>query len=665
MATQVVTRSIGVTDLPPRFVTFAHTLAGAGNAFCEADSWKKSGAEPRLVLVGLSDTAATFEWINNYVCGEAELSCTVHRGGSGGSDLYTTAVGDPLGNDTDALRNDLDMASLFDRSLVLESDKVYPVDGEIELVDEVEIIGNRSTIRAIAAMDRMIVCDGYRMRAQQVFFDAARLANVAVYLKTASRSRFRECDFYEALVDGLQIHSATDSVYIESCNFQLNGRVFHTSGYAGGAPAILKTLVSGTVEVTVNGGGANIITGTGTSFLSYGLRMGDFVSVHATAPGDRSASWMQVSTIDSDTQITCIRHPAVAAIAAGAKFSLHVGNGYHEGPGRADNNNHIHVGCLYRNNAGCGVFIHGLYGPHIILPQADANFGAYPIAVSYYNLITYGVVIESGYYELNTFNNVYLGCAGDVLLLGARVGELDRDGPILSHADFNWGLMMGQLHQIDPGRIDPIGNAPVIYVPAARLAAADQGGGRYGCYAKGKIFGQNYTRGAAGLGSIDINDFQNPAFAMVSGIEPPQGGAGTTSVAYDLDTEAAVTNGALGVDLLTKHHTRWRNDQVVKAALGFEGDFRYTYEDQQNANANAGGDCTVDKVSGRFAIANGGTTATVTNALCRTTSVVVIQQETNDPATFKVVPGNGSFVVTASAATGAKVVFSFVLFNKV
>lgn len=83
MATQVVSQSIDAGVLPPRYVTFSHSLVGAGNAFCEADSWAGSSAEPRFQLVGISDSAVTFEWLNSQSCaGGVELTCTVHRGAS-------------------------------------------------------------------------------------------------------------------------------------------------------------------------------------------------------------------------------------------------------------------------------------------------------------------------------------------------------------------------------------------------------------------------------------------------------------------------------------------------------------------------------------------------------------------------------------------------------
>lgn len=647
------------------------------------------------------------------------------------------AVGDGVTPDDVAIQAAIDDALARGCPVAFDGDKNYAVTEKLQVLSGVlEFQGNGCTITATDVIESVLEVKEAQVRCYAIDFVGGRSADYCVYLETASGCVFEDCLFYTALVDGLHLQVDCDRVRATNCRAEVCGKVFWTTGFAGSAPAIIKTAAAGTVQVTTNqilyktqsanfavgevvtGGtsgatativgiydagatgklavntitgtfvadetltgnvagaavvdstalGTNTIVGTGTAFATHGVRMGDFISVHATAPGDRSASWLQMSVVDSNDFITCIRHPSIAAMAAGAKYSIHVGDGIHEGPGRADVNIARYEHTLCRNNAGAGIMVHGLYGPNIELPQCDAN-GSYPIVISYYNLITYGTVITGGYYEgNNAADNVFLGCAGDVLIQGARVGSSDLQ-PIVSSSSFNWGEVRGSLNQTNPGRIDPIGSDPVNHVPSAILAASDLGGGlRYGAYTKGILAGLNYTLGGPGLSSITMKDNLNPAFAVVSGAEPPQGGKGQTTVAYDFDTETAITNHDVdasldGLRLLTKHHTRWRNDQVVKAALGFEGDLRQGYSDQTAANAGAGGNCTIDKPSGRFAVASGATGCTVTNALCRATSIVHLQQETTDANTkLTVTPGNGSFVVS-TPATGTKVTASFTLQN--
>lgn len=75
------------------------------------------------------------------------------------------------------------------------------------------------------------------------------------------------------------------------------------------------------------------------------------------------------------------------------------------------------------------------------------------------------------------------------------------------------------------------------------------------------------------------------------------------------------------------------------------------------------GDGTAHTRTGRAAIALGATAATITNNLCGTTSVVLVQLEDLDATGthVKVVPGAGSFVVTANAATSAALKFRWLV----
>jgi len=77
------------------------------------------------------------------------------------------------------------------------------------------------------------------------------------------------------------------------------------------------------------------------------------------------------------------------------------------------------------------------------------------------------------------------------------------------------------------------------------------------------------------------------------------------------------------------------------------------------------GDRTINKPAGTVNIAAAGTTVTVTNSLCTTSSIVLAVIRTADTtATIKnVVPGSGSFVINLGAAATAEVSIGFVVIN--
>ena len=77
------------------------------------------------------------------------------------------------------------------------------------------------------------------------------------------------------------------------------------------------------------------------------------------------------------------------------------------------------------------------------------------------------------------------------------------------------------------------------------------------------------------------------------------------------------------------------------------------------------GNQTINKMSGTVNFAGGGSTLTVTNSLCTTSSIVFATIRTNDAtATIKnVVPGSGSFVITLTAAATAETSVGFFVVN--
>lgn len=71
---------------------------------------------------------------------------------------------------------------------------------------------------------------------------------------------------------------------------------------------------TGTVDVT---NGSPTVTGTGTSWLSE-LKAGDFMHVGAAGQNDPTATWYEISSVDSDTQVTLVSNYAEATASGQA-----------------------------------------------------------------------------------------------------------------------------------------------------------------------------------------------------------------------------------------------------------------------------------------------------------------------------------------------------------
>jgi hypothetical protein len=112
---------------------------------------------------------------------------------------------------------------------------------------------------------------------------------------------------------------------------------------------------------------------------------------------------------------------------------------------------------------------------------------------------------------------------------------------------------------------------------------------------------------------------------------------------------------------------KWSNQAVTKAVMDKDGKLVFLATD----NSGSPGNTTINKASGRAAIASGASTVTVTNSLVSATSIVHVQLETSAAGIggLVVVPGSGSFTVTSVSGTGVVTVttaitkFSFVVFN--
>lgn len=576
------------------------------------------------------------------------------------------AVGDGVTNDATAIQNALNAAVSADKPLEFEPRKTYKVNTEIlhSTVAELIIIGNRAVLEAGAAIrSPFAVTSGANVLVDRLEFRGGRLSTYAAYFSNASASEFDHCLFYQGLVDGAHVNDTCDRMAYNRCRFERNGKVYTTtSGYAGPlSGTYVDATMAGTVEVTADGGtGQNTIVGTGTTFTGKGLRRGDWVSVHATAPGGYTATWLQVESVTDATHILCTLHPQVAAISAGKKFSLHVGDGLSESVGgRGDRNvNELH-GCNFLGNAGSGYMMNGLYGSEVNSCIFNAN-GAFPITIGIATADpVYGAVLHGDYFEGNgARDNFAIGCAFDVEARGSRVGARDNNDkvPFVANSSFASGTRSAQLNQADPGRTDPIGASDLDYVPAAVISD--------GSYAKGKIYGQNYAQNAVSTRAYQqIKESQSAVLQQVISVE--NAGADTNSVGRKLNVINYASGGAADC---TQSANRYLdavfNNGTQKYGVGAGGDIRLPSTD----SSGSPGATTIDKPMGCAAFASSAATVTITNALARTDSIIeltMLGDPTASAGVWVSTRSNGSFVVSRNTAPASALAFMFTVKNPI
>lgn len=574
-------------------------------------------------------------------------SANEHHVGDFGAVGDSTAFGAVGTDDTAALQKAVDAAAIDGLPVVLASGLIYRTTAELLVVTPLHIKGSGKYLGGIRGTGvgprAVIAVDGGTLHLSDVALYAGREYVNGVYILNATGSVIERCRIYQSTGDGLIIVNS-DSCRILDVLIELCGTLYHTANYGGGMPANIRSLRVGTVAKTA---GLFAVVGTGTAFLSMGIRDGDFMSTSPTNAGNAAAEWFPIVSVEDDTHLTLGGIVGAATTASGLDYTVHVGDGHHDGS-RADCNNHRFDGLFTRNIAGCGLSIRGLYGHSVTNLQSDAC-GAYPVAVASNLLVSIGNTFRKCYFELNSAaDNFFIGYAPDIY-----IDQVNGTGqPVLAGGGLAWGVIRGMQNASDPGRIDPLGVNPVDYVPSAVLIN--------NCILQGKLRGWAYTLNGPGVGSLTIKDNQSNAWAAVSGTEPPLGGSDPNAVGFDFDTYTAVTPAA------GKWLTRWRNATVTKAGIGMAGDFRTDSSDQSTVNGGFGGSATIDKPSGRFALAQGDTTVTITNVLVTAATKVFWNKLQNDATAvdFKVVAGTGSFVVTASAAAALKIVFDFFLVNQ-
>lgn len=310
-------------------------------------------------------------------------------------------------------------------ALMLTGGHVYGVASELRLGNGSGarhiVHGNGAILRASDNMRSVLNVDHNTAVVRDLNIECARLADSGVRMHKASTCIFENVDVYQPLVDGFFSEADNDRCRFAMCNARLCGRIWHTAGYAGPSSANIRTTVTGTCTV---GGGVDqyhrVVTFTNLSvpLTSMGLRRGDWISVDPTTPGQTAAMfWAPIFSVDSDSQLTLDFHPFFVGYASPCQFSIHRGDGFHFGPGRADNNIHRLDTCLAENVASSGFYLGGLYGQRCTNLQVNAA-GAHPVVVggAAQERHTLGTFIHGFYTELG------LNGASDHVLCEGAIG---------------------------------------------------------------------------------------------------------------------------------------------------------------------------------------------------------------------------------------------------
>ncbi|XXF80773.1 hypothetical protein P2318_13750 [Myxococcaceae bacterium GXIMD 01537] len=474
----------------------------------------------------------------------------------------------------------------------------------------------------------------------------ARLTSVG----GASQGRWTRVKFYQGLIDGCHLDpGAGDSIIFDLCRFEFNGQIFRSP--SSPTPSMcLRVDLTGCTATTTAGSRTVALSGGSPKLLSRGIRPGDHIAVGVNS----TQEWLQILSVDSDTQLTtCFNMPS-SYTRSGQEFQIGVGAGYYEQTSKESNVNK-HFGCLYRSSAGPGMRFDALYGPVVIGAQADF-VGSFGVVIG-----TQGRTSVNGSNFLRTYVED-LG-APSAFFVGGCAG-LKIDGLQTATAAVTFGnpsYVTGCLVE---------GN----YLHAGVVTSA---GDPMVSELWGRTLYRGTIRGTTALKVTDFNvssfsspiDIGDTAFLAVgsggSGVMSgtPTLSAGTTdgqilrlmyTGTYSLTLKDEVASGAAtALQLRTPRVTLKQYDSIdfIWVDCKWREVARSVSLDVGDTSATPGS-ATSDTFAGKAAVALGATTVTITSDKCTARSVVhVTIQDVNATATrCAVAAGAGSFTVTFDAA---------------
>lgn len=350
---------------------------------------------------------------------------------------------DIVADDFDTLQAAFDSAARTGKTLHLSPRARYGVKAPIVLDGVAARIDahGASIVAEVEMLAPLALKGGASIQAKHLALGGSRVAIHAMHCAGAGGSHFEDCEFYFGIRDGVHLAAegasgGNDSMRFERCRFQHNGRVY-------------------AISVTINQTNYPPVPGYGTEpnveapdaqFVTWGTRIGDLLHV--------GEEWLLVQEVVDETHLRLQLYPDTSGHKE-AVATLHIGDGHHE-ESFNDNNLVVLRDCLFRNNAGSGAKLCGLFGARVQNGQFDFN-RAYGAVVGHRN----GPVIISD----------FLGCyfegnaAPAAILLGAAQGvhavSTNSDVPLfaVTNPTPSWGTSLNAqkaagLRQASPNYVD-------------------------------------------------------------------------------------------------------------------------------------------------------------------------------------------------------------------
>lgn len=299
------------------------------------------------------------------------------------------AVGDGSTDDATAIQSAIDAALTQSKALYFDA-KTYLINTELSVKgSNLVILGegiSRTTIKAgasVRAVLRLGVDSGESgteansTRITGMTIDGNRNATYGLMLLRCGNGYFDTISIGGAKRDGIflahrntnnSVTCVNDFNTFINVNSGSNGTIYGTTEFDDPNDAVADTrhvgyyvaanqfsLQAGTVSRT---SGSAVVTGSGTTFLTNGLRSGDPFRIGVSP----NTEYGVIYTVDSETQITLTEQLGVTS--ATQPWSCGAGSGYWE-DGHTDNNISIIIGGLFRSNAGFAQAFRGIYGPTV------------------------------------------------------------------------------------------------------------------------------------------------------------------------------------------------------------------------------------------------------------------------------------------------------------
>ena len=266
-----------------------------------------------------------------------------------------------------------------------------------------------------SARSCLTTTNAYRVKISGITFDANRLGTYAVYLNGFTWSSAEDCNFLNGITDGLHLGTdpnLNDTNTFTRCFFVGNGTLRATTGVIAGYTSGVRTVIAGTC--TTIAGNATITFAGAPDLTTLGIRRGELIRIHFTAPN--SPQVIQVESVAATTitaMVNTDNKPQVSA--AGLDFAIGLGAGYYEERATNNNVNHL-IDCVSRGNP-VGLRFDGLYGPVVDGGQIDFNsLVAICVSVADNNTAFIGAQFSRVYTEANTAGQYFLGQSQDVVI---------------------------------------------------------------------------------------------------------------------------------------------------------------------------------------------------------------------------------------------------------